>query len=72
MDFARTPLGGTYDWNGPGTSIGHLGISIRFPNRNDVPLSELQQIDAEIDDGDLSDGSLRLLKKIYFQLCVEP
>ncbi|HBE68871.1 MAG TPA: hypothetical protein DDW52_12055 [Planctomycetaceae bacterium] len=71
IDFSTTPLGGTYDWNGPGTSVGSLGISIRFASSRDAPLPDLLELDCELDNGDLNTGAIRLFRGRYFQFCVE-
>ncbi|HBE69684.1 MAG TPA: hypothetical protein DDW52_16180 [Planctomycetaceae bacterium] len=71
VDFSTTPLGGAYDWNGPGTSLSAWGISIRFVRSSDAPLTDLLAVDAELDDGDLSTGAIRMLGGRYFQFCVE-
>lgn len=49
-----TPVGGYYDWNGPGTGMPSYGIAIKPDNAK----SETQ-IDAAADDGDLSTGWIR-------------
>lgn len=52
-----SPLGGRWDWNGPG-GVGTLtGISLRFRPINSGDSNVLLQIDHMIDDGNLSSGS---------------
>lgn len=70
IDFTQTPLGGSYDWNGPGTSISFIGISAKL-ERNGFSSKELVRMDGVLDDGNLRTGYVRLLRGVYFQLCLE-
>ena len=69
-DFTRQPpCGGAWDWNGTGTGLPKIGISIRFPN-NKVPQDLCLQIDRAIDDGNLRTGAVDLVnlgKNSYLQ-----
>ena len=73
VNFRSSPLGGLYDWNGPGTSLKFVGISIMFPGKVDLPKNQLQIIDKLIDDGDFDTGYVVLLprgKDYFFQLAL--
>jgi len=59
--LASPAIGGKYDWNGPGTAVPVVGISIHWSTASAVPLDRCQQIDDRIDDGDLSTGEVRLI-----------
>lgn len=54
FDFtAPTPIGGTWDWSNRKTS-NFVGVAVLSPTADDT---QLQEIDAMIDDGNLSQGS---------------
>ncbi|MEN1680693.1 MAG: type II secretion system protein [Planctomycetota bacterium] len=50
------PIGGEYDWNGPGTTLETLGISIVHSNAGGRDINVWRALDAAYDDGDLSTG----------------
>jgi prepilin-type N-terminal cleavage/methylation domain-containing protein len=54
----ETPLGGQWDWNGPGTSLPYFGISIKFSIGDPVPTALIQQLDQIYDDNDLTTGKI--------------
>lgn len=70
IDFSRTPIGGVFDWNGPGTNVGHYGISVRLTGA-DLRRDVLRAIDSQLDDGDLGQGKIQLFSGRYFQFCVD-
>jgi prepilin-type N-terminal cleavage/methylation domain-containing protein len=56
MDWAgETPIGGKWDWD-YGVFGVTAGVSVKDPT---VPLSQLQRLDAHLDDGNLETGSFR-------------
>ena len=74
VDFSKPVLGGKLDWNGPGTSVPFLGVSILYSSTN-VPTAQLRKIDAMLDDDDLSSGYVRVIAlggNRFFQLCLQP
>ncbi len=56
---SATPVGGLWDWNGPGTSIPHLGMSIYFPSTSAEPSGMYARLDAKFDDGNAATGKIR-------------
>lgn len=65
-----TPLGGVYDWNGPGTSAPIYGVAIRGPLDNGLRLL----IDNTFDDGVLTTGWITQAQDsgIKFELAPNP
>jgi prepilin-type N-terminal cleavage/methylation domain-containing protein len=64
-DFRKTPIGGLYDWNGSGGVMPFIGISIApFPGYT-ISAADQQALDAFMDDGDLSKGSLQQVGTVY-------
>jgi len=58
-EFSRTPtLGGEFDWNGPGSGVGEIGMSIAFPAA-EFPETIAIAIDDAVDDGNLTTGVCR-------------
>ncbi len=55
---AVTPIGGTYNWEGP-NNYPYAGVSIY---KATAPKGEITQLDRLIDDGDLNTGDFRLTK----------
>ena len=59
-DFSATPpIGGQWDWNGPGNSIGFIGISVIAPSTSTTVTTTYQMVDTRFDDGNLATGSIR-------------
>lgn len=56
---SATPVGGLWDWNGPGTTIPHLGMSINFPSTSAEPSGMYSRLDTKFDDGSTSTGKIR-------------
>lgn len=54
----RTPIGGEWDWDGPGTSVAAFGVATLNPSRSP---EECLLIDRRHDDGSLDTGRLRYL-----------
>lgn len=52
-----TPLGGTYNWEGPDT-YGYAALSIFGPTE---PVDAIETLDSMLDDGDLGTGDFRTL-----------
>lgn len=69
-----TPIGGRWDWNGPGGSLNVTGISVRYPTKADADLTLLRLLDELMDDGNLTTGQVKTLttsSKFYLQFSVE-
>jgi len=59
-DFTSIPpIGGRWDWNGPGTTIPYFGISVIGPSSSTSLMSYFHQIDTQYDDGNLTTGRIR-------------
>lgn len=56
---ATPPIGGQWDWNGPGNSIGFIGISVIAPSTSTTVTTTYQMVDTRFDDGNLATGSIR-------------
>ncbi|MBL8890102.1 MAG: type II secretion system protein [Planctomycetaceae bacterium] len=54
-----TPAGGLWDWNGPGTTMPHLGMSIFFTSTTAEPAGMYAKLDAKFDDGSANSGKIR-------------
>jgi prepilin-type N-terminal cleavage/methylation domain-containing protein len=52
----RTPIGGSWDWNGVGSTRGLYGLNVGITN---LPPAKLAEFDAMFDDGDLTTGNFR-------------
>lgn len=66
-EFNRTPtLGGEFDWNGPGTGVGGIGMSIAFPTA-EFPETIALVIDDTVDDGNLATGVCRKRSSANFR-----
>ena len=57
--FRATPIGGQWDWNGPGTTVPHWGIAVHFTSSRAEPIGEYSKLDAKFDDGNASTGKIR-------------
>lgn len=56
----ETPMGGRWDWNGPGNSVNNsIGIALRFNPSSNAKFQLLTELDQMIDDGDLTTGNCR-------------
>jgi prepilin-type N-terminal cleavage/methylation domain-containing protein len=64
LDWSKpSPIGGLYDWNGPGTTGKPYGISIYWRGADAVPWDDCRELDRIVDDGDLKTG--RVYMDIY-------
>jgi prepilin-type N-terminal cleavage/methylation domain-containing protein len=59
-----TPLGGQWDWDNDRFGV-RAGVSVYQPT---TPLTQLQKLDAMIDDGNLSTGSFRARSQGYISI----
>ncbi len=58
-DFTATPpIGGQWDWNGPG-GFGFIGISVIAPSTSTTVTTTYQMVDTRYDDGNLATGTIR-------------
>jgi prepilin-type N-terminal cleavage/methylation domain-containing protein len=67
-------IGGRWDWNGPGGSLGEVGVSIRFATKSEANLKLLQSLDELVDDGDLNRGLAFVIEgkpRFYFQFSID-
>jgi type II secretory pathway pseudopilin PulG len=67
-------IGGRWDWNGVGGSLGTVGVSIRYATKSEANLKLLQALDELVDDGDLNRGltySVEKNSKYYFQFSID-
>lgn len=53
-----SPIGGYYDWNGPGTTVDTYGVTVSFYPAN-RPRGVLTALDNAYDDGDADTGWIR-------------
>jgi prepilin-type N-terminal cleavage/methylation domain-containing protein len=68
VDFsAPTPIGGNWDWDANQFGVA-AGISVVSPTAS---LSQLQEIDTVIDDGDVSTGACRYIAAGRYTLVLE-
>lgn len=56
---SATPVGGRWDWNGPGSSIPHFGMSIRYGTTAEEPPGLYTRLDSKFDDGNEAAGKIR-------------
>jgi type II secretory pathway pseudopilin PulG len=54
-----TPVGGNWDWNGPGASFSHYGFSVRFATMADEPPDLFARLENQFDDGNSNQGRIR-------------
>lgn len=54
-----TPVGGLWDWNGPGTTIPHMGMSIYFLSTSAEPSGIYSRLDTKFDDANAATGKIR-------------
>lgn len=69
-----TPIGGRWDWNGPGGSLNVIGISVRYAAKGDADTELLLALDELVDDGNLATGQAKALQansRFYFQIAVD-
>lgn len=67
-------IGGRWDWNGPGSSLGQVGVSIRYATKSEANLKLLKSLDELVDDGDLNQGLTFVVEgkpRFYFQFSVD-
>lgn len=67
-------IGGRWDWNGPGSSLGQVGVSIRYATESEANLKLLKSLDELVDDGDLNQGLTFVVEnkpRFYFQFSVD-
>lgn len=67
-------VGGRWDWNGPGSSLGQVGVSIRYATKSEADLKLLQSLDELMDDGDLKRGLTFVVEskpRFYFQFSID-
>jgi prepilin-type N-terminal cleavage/methylation domain-containing protein len=53
------PLGGQWDWNGPGTTMPHFGLAVRVLPTDTAQIAEFQEFDTQYDDGNLATGYIQ-------------
>lgn len=74
IDFTSTPIGASYDWQGPeANGLPAVGIGI-VSKIEEAPLEQYLAIDAKIDDGDLSTGRVFTFDRgsyRFFQLDIQ-
>jgi prepilin-type N-terminal cleavage/methylation domain-containing protein len=51
-----TPIGGNWDWNGPGSTRAQFGLNVAIAN---LSTSRMAEFDAMFDDGNLATGNFR-------------
>lgn len=56
---SATPAGGLWDWNGPGTTVPYLGMSVNYASASDEPSGLYAQLDTKFDDGNAGTGKIR-------------
>lgn len=56
---APTPVGGNWDWNGPGGPTPHIGFLVRFATMADERTEILQIVENKFDDGSGDTGRIR-------------
>lgn len=57
--FLTTPIGGQWDWNGPGTTIPHFGMAVYFTSTTAEPRGQYTKLDTKFDDGNAATGKIR-------------
>ncbi len=57
-----SPIGGLYDWQGPGTTGQSFGIALYWKTAQEVPWDLCQELDSVADEGDLEQG------RVYFDI----
>ena len=58
--FTGEPLGGKWDWNGPGNQVGKIGPNVVVQGSLSTMQSQaFAEVDTLIDDGDLTTGTVR-------------
>ncbi|MFN3189278.1 MAG: type II secretion system protein [Aureliella sp.] len=61
--FSGNPLGGRWDWNGPGSQVGKIGPNLLVAGSlTATQLKTYEQVDAILDDGKLSSGKVQLFR----------
>ncbi len=60
-DFSPTPIGGTYDWNGPESTSPACGPAVQPKPGEPLSLADMLAIDERLDDGNLGTGRVRRL-----------